>query len=87
MNKKLPDNSKIIIRPIKYLNNIVEQDHRPIKKITRPMLGFKPFAGATETLAGIELQRMLKKDKVYLILNFLPGSSFMHWRDNYVQNK
>ena len=42
------------IRQIKYLNNIVEQDHRFIKRITRPMLGFKAFHSAEATLAGIE---------------------------------
>jgi putative transposase len=36
----------IIIRQIKYLNNMVEQDHRAVKRITRPMLGFKAFAAA-----------------------------------------
>ena len=35
---------QIIVRQIKYLNNIVEQDHRGIKRITKPMLGFKSFA-------------------------------------------
>jgi transposase-like protein len=33
----------IIIRQVKYLNNIVEQDHRSVKRMTRPMLGFKSF--------------------------------------------
>ena len=50
-----------MIRQIKYLNNLIEQEHRPIKRITRPMLGFKAFASAVATLAGIELQKMLKK--------------------------
>ena len=45
----------------KYLNNIVEQDQRFIKRIIRPMLGFKSFWSARATLAGIELWRMLKK--------------------------
>jgi putative transposase len=35
----------IEIRQVKYLNNIVEQDHRAVKRVTRPMLGFKSFAG------------------------------------------
>ncbi|MFK7973903.1 MAG: DDE-type integrase/transposase/recombinase [Rickettsiaceae bacterium] len=61
INKTLAKDSKIVLRQIKYLNNIIEQDHRPIKLITRPMLGFKCFAGAAATLVGIELQRMLKK--------------------------
>ena len=51
----------IIIRQIKYLNNIVEQDHRSIKRITNPMMGFKSFHSAEATLAGIELYHMLKK--------------------------
>ena len=48
-------------RQIKYLNNIVEQDHRFVKKITKPMKGFKAFDCAKATLAGIELHHMLRK--------------------------
>ena len=51
----------IIIRQMKYLNNVVEQDHRAVKRVTRPMLGFKSFDAAQATLAGIELMHMLKK--------------------------
>src|SRR5215475_2101825 len=51
----------IAIRKIKYLNNIVEQDHRGVKRITRPMLGFKSFTAAQDTLVGIELIHMIKK--------------------------
>jgi putative transposase len=51
----------IIIRQVKYLNNIVEQDHRGVKRVTRPMLGFKSFDAAQGTLAGIELMHMIKK--------------------------
>jgi putative transposase len=51
----------IDIRQIKYLNNLVEQDHRAVKRITRPMLGFKSFAAAQNTLVGIELMHMSKK--------------------------
>ena len=51
----------IAIRQIKYLNNIVEQDHRGVKRITRPMLGFKAFDAAQATLVGIELMHMIKK--------------------------
>ena len=51
----------IIIRRVKYLNNVVEQDHRAVKRITRPMLGFKSFAAAQNTLVGIELMHMIKK--------------------------
>jgi len=49
----------IAIRQMKYLNNIVEQDHRAVKRITRPMLEFKSFDAAQDTLAGIELMHMM----------------------------
>ena len=48
-------------RQIKYLNNQIEQDHRAIKRRTRPMLGFKSFESAQSTLAGYELINMLRK--------------------------
>src|SRR5215467_340430 len=51
----------IAIRQVKYLNNIMEQDHRGVKRITRPMLGFKAFTAAQDTLVGIELMHMIKK--------------------------
>ena len=51
----------ISIRQVKYLNNMVEQDHRGVKRVTRPMLGFKSFDAAQSTLVGIELMHMLKK--------------------------
>jgi len=54
----------IEIRQIKYLNNIIEQDHRGVKRVTRPMLGFKSFEAAQATLAGIELMHMLKKGQL-----------------------
>jgi IS6 family transposase len=50
-----------LIRHKKYLNNIVEQDHRFIKKITKPMLGFKTFLTADQTLKGIEAMHMIRK--------------------------
>jgi putative transposase len=54
----------IIIRQVKYLNNVVEQDHRCVKRVTRPMLGFKSFDAAQQTLAGVELMHMLKKGQL-----------------------
>jgi putative transposase len=54
----------IVIRKTKYLNNIVEQDHRAIKRVTRPMLGFKAFDAAQATLTGIELMHMLRKGQL-----------------------
>jgi len=49
----------IIVRQEKYLNNIVERDHRAIKRVTRPMLNFKSFRSAKNVLAGIELMHMI----------------------------
>jgi putative transposase len=54
----------ISIRQVKYLNNVVEQDHRAVKRVTRPMLGFKSFDAAQSTLAGIELMHMLRKGQL-----------------------
>jgi len=48
----------------KYLNNIIEQDHRFIKKITRPMKGFKAFHSAAATLQGIEVAHMIRKKQL-----------------------
>jgi putative transposase len=56
----------ILIRQVKYLNNMVEQDHRGVKPVTRPMLGFKSFAAADATLVGMELMHMLKKRQLVL---------------------
>jgi putative transposase len=53
--------TSMIIRQVKYLNHMVEQDHRGVKRVTRPMLGFKSFEAAQATLVGIELMHMLKK--------------------------
>jgi transposase-like protein len=61
------------IRQIKYLNNIIEQDHRSIKRIVNPMLGFQSFRSANKTLKGIEAMNMIKKGQVndlnYSVLN------------------
>ena len=56
--------AEIEIRQIKYLNNVVEQDHRAIKRIIRPMLGFQSFHSARCTLRGIELMHMIKKGQM-----------------------
>ena len=53
--------TSISIRQVKYLNNIVEQDHRGVKRVTCPMLGFKAFEAAQDTLVGIELMHMIKQ--------------------------
>ena len=54
----------IKIRQNKYLNNIIEQDHRAIKRRTWPMLGFKTFRCARILLGGIELMHMIKKGQM-----------------------
>ena len=54
----------IEMRQSKYLNNIVEQDHRAIKRITRPMLGFKTFGCARILTAGIEVMHMIRKGQL-----------------------
>jgi transposase-like protein len=55
------------LRQVKYLNNIVEQDHRNLKRLTRPGLGFGGFWTARRTLAGYEAMAMLRKGQVRTI--------------------
>ncbi|KAA0997363.1 IS6 family transposase [Paraburkholderia panacisoli] len=54
----------IKVRQVKYLNNIVEQDHRAIKRRTRPMMGFKDFRCARIILSGIETMHMIRKGQM-----------------------
>jgi transposase-like protein len=54
-----PDQAKFVI-----CNHTIEQDHRGVKQVTRPMLGFKSFDAAQDTLVGIELMHMLKKKQM-----------------------
>ena len=54
----------IEMRQIEYLNNIVEQDHRAIKRVVRPMLGFKTFRCARVLIAGIETMHMIRKGQL-----------------------
>jgi putative transposase len=54
-------NTAIILRQSKYLNNLVEQDHRAVKRVVRPMLGFKSFWAARCTIAGIEVMHAIRK--------------------------
>jgi putative transposase len=46
------------------LNHVVEQDHRGVKRVTRPTLGFKSFEAAQGTLIGIELMHMIRQDRL-----------------------
>ncbi len=60
----IPDG--VQLRQQKYLNHIVEQNHRFIKKRTRSMLRFKCFDTATSTLSGVEVIHMIKKEQIDL---------------------
>nr|ULG19833.1 IS6 family transposase [Yersinia frederiksenii] len=61
LNADKSEDDSLTIRQSKYLNNLIEQDHRNIKRRIRPMLGFKSFRRAQTLLAGIELIHMLRK--------------------------
>ena len=54
------------MRQSKYLNNMVEQDHRGVKRLTCPLLGCKAFDAAHATLVGIELMPMIKKRQLVI---------------------
>ncbi|MBP2628582.1 MAG: family transposase [Firmicutes bacterium] len=55
---------KTVLRKVKYLNNIIEQDHRFIKRKVKPMLGFDSFKAAEKTICGIEIMHMIRKGQV-----------------------
>jgi transposase-like protein len=54
----------ILMRQNKYLNNIIEQDHRAVKRVTQAMLGFKSFWSARILIAGIETMHMIRKGQL-----------------------
>ncbi len=62
--KSIPNGMRL--RQQKYLNNIVEQDHRFIKKRIRSMLGLKSFDTVTFILSGVEAMHMIKKEQIAL---------------------
>ena len=63
--RKFTGSGRLIrIMQSKYLNNMVEQDHRFIKRITHPTLGFKAFHSAAATLAGIKTAHMIRKGQI-----------------------
>jgi len=63
-NKRNMTTKKIKIRRVKYLNNIVEQDHRSIKRRITITTGFKEFELAQRTLAGIEIVHIIRKEQI-----------------------
>ena len=52
------------MRQIKYLNNVVEKEHRAVKRVVRPMLGFNTFRFARTLIAGIETLHMTRKGQL-----------------------
>ena len=52
------------LRQVKYLNNLIEQDHRCIKRLTKPAMGFFSFETTKRTLQGFEVMNMLRKGQV-----------------------
>jgi len=69
------DAAPVEVRQCKYLNNVVEQDHRNIKRRIRPMLGFKSFWTARVVLGGIELVHMLRKGQLASAAGEMPLSA------------
>jgi transposase, IS6 family len=65
-------------RTTKYLNNIIEQDHRFIKRKVKPMLGFKSLKTAKETICGIEIMHMIRKGQVEEIHDVLSEVEFLN---------
>jgi putative transposase len=68
--------TSIELRQVKYLNNIVEQDHRAIKRLTGPMLGFKSFRSAAITLAGVEIMHRIRKGQLICQATLAPAQQF-----------
>lgn len=64
INQEYSADQQIEIRQNRYLNNMIEQDHRFIKKRTRITLGFKSFYGTCQTIKGIEILHMIKKGQL-----------------------
>jgi transposase-like protein len=61
LHPTLTDHAKFVI-----CDHTIEQDHRAVKRVTRPMLGFKAFDAAQDTLVGIELMHMIKKRQMVM---------------------
>jgi transposase, IS6 family len=70
--------SRTTLRKVKYLNNIIEQDHRFIKRKVKPMLGLGSFETAEKTIAGIEIMHMIRKRQVEEIQSVLSEVEFIN---------
>lgn len=66
------------LRKVKYLNNIIEQDHRFIKRKIKPMLGFGSFETAERAICGIEIMHMIRKGQVEEIQSALSEVRFIN---------
>jgi len=66
-------NQRCRCRPIRYLNNVVEQDHRAIKRRVRAMQGFRSFHSAWRTIQGVETVNMIRKGQI----RWLPKSDIL----------
>ena len=73
---KICGETLIIARQTKYRNNVVEQDHHVVKRVTKPMLNFKSFPAAKDLLAGIELMHMIRNRNGQLMMEGSNASSF-----------
>src|SRR5437763_1617778 len=56
--------ASVELRQVKYLNNLVEQDHRFIKRLVKPAMGFFSFETAERTLQGYEVINLIRKGQV-----------------------
>jgi transposase-like protein len=74
LRREDPKSTFVLVRSCPYLNNIVKQDHRAIKRRCASMLGFKSFGNAAIPLAGIELAHRIHKRQ----FSFGPG---LQWRN------
>ena len=73
--------SFVEILQVKYLNNLIEQDHCFIKKITNPMMGFKAFHSAKATIDEIETAHTIQQGQLFDD-NTPAYKQFMTWQDN-----
>ena len=81
IDKTLPENTEL--RPVKYLNNIVEQDHRFIKRLVNPGMGFGSFNTARRTLRGYEAMNMIRKGQIQRVEKGDIQAAFEYARSNF----
>ena len=77
----LPETTEL--RPVKYLNNIVEQDHRFIKRLVNPGMGFGSFNTARRTLRGYEAMNMIRKGQIQRVEKGDIQAAFEYARSNF----